>query len=233
MLSLPLRAFPTRRCTHPPAQPLIAHSCFVVHPPAERAHCAAHAAPRLLAACLAAQAIWRDGHHAVTVLSIQHAGGRRVGAAAAAAASWRVLPAALPRADRFVHNLRTGDGQLPVGSCCLLPLTAQPHRQLRVAHQFKLSASATMLHDAAPPTCSTGSANAPVLPLPVSAAAMMSPPPKMRGTHSAWMGVGSLHVQQTNKAAHSEKAGFGRNTARLGNGPAAPHAHPRSSITAL
>lgn len=42
-------------------------------------------------------------------------------------------------------------------------------------------------------TWSIGKAKAPVLPLPVSAATMTSPPPRIRGMDSDWTGVGSLH----------------------------------------
>lgn len=42
-------------------------------------------------------------------------------------------------------------------------------------------------------TCKMGNPKAPVLPLPVSAAASTSPPPRIKGMHSYWMAVGSLH----------------------------------------
>lgn len=41
--------------------------------------------------------------------------------------------------------------------------------------------------------CKTGKQNAPVFPLPVSAAINTSPPPKINGTASAWTSVGNLH----------------------------------------
>ena len=43
-------------------------------------------------------------------------------------------------------------------------------------------------------TCRMGKAKAPVLPLPVSAATITSPPPRMRGIDSDCTGVGSLLV---------------------------------------
>ena len=48
--------------------------------------------------------------------------------------------------------------------------------------------------------CSTGSAKAPVLPLPVSAAAITSPPPRINGTASCCTGVGSSQPQSSSTA---------------------------------
>ncbi len=41
-------------------------------------------------------------------------------------------------------------------------------------------------------TCKIGKPKAPVLPLPVSAAARTSPPPRIKGIHSYWIAVGNL-----------------------------------------
>ncbi len=61
-----------------------------------------------------------------------------------------------------------------------------------VTYTLEVPASCCLAVTVSCTTCKIGTAKAPVLPLPVSAATITSPPPRISGTASACTGVGNL-----------------------------------------